>query len=311
MLQGTATSVTVDGQRFAGTVRFDSANTYTLGGTGPLTIRTVGAVTGGFEVLNGSHTVSAPVELWSNTTLNVGPAASVLTLSGPITTRPNVTVTKTGSGRADVSSINATGLTVSSGTLRVLSNGTSAGTSNVRTLSIAGGATPTAKLDLTNNALVVITMRQTQARWHDPITNQVCVRERRLERQRDHQLECRRGHPRRRLRRTLRINQCPGDLRLSRCRCRAAALHALWRLESRRHGQPAGLQQAGGELQRDEQSWSDGDFNYDGNVNLLDFNKLAANFNLSATGVNGQPTPQDWANLAAAVPEPATGAFCS
>ena len=27
--------------------------------------------------------------------------------------------------------------------------------------------------------------------------------------------------------------------------------------------------------------WSDGDFTYDGNVNLLDFNRLAANFNLS------------------------------
>ena len=63
--------------------------------------------------------------------------------------------------------------------------------------------------------------------------------------------------------------------------------------------------------------WTDGDFNYDGNVNLLDFNKLAGNFNQSATGVNGQPTPQDWANLAAAVPEPTSGmlilgglAFC-
>ena len=54
--------------------------------------------------------------------------------------------------------------------------------------------------------------------------------------------------------------------------------------------------------------WSQGDFNYDGNVNLLDFNRLAANFNQSATGIDGQPTPQDWANLAAAVPEPTSGA---
>jgi hypothetical protein len=49
--------------------------------------------------------------------------------------------------------------------------------------------------------------------------------------------------------------------------------------------------------------WSNGDFNYDGVVNLPDFNLLAANFNLSA-GFGG-PTPEDWANLAAAVPEPA------
>jgi hypothetical protein len=37
-------------------------------------------------------------------------------------------------------------------------------------------------------------------------------------------------------------------------------------------------------------------------VNLQDFNRLAANFGLSASP--GGPTPQDWANLAAAVPEP-------
>jgi hypothetical protein len=48
--------------------------------------------------------------------------------------------------------------------------------------------------------------------------------------------------------------------------------------------------------------WSQGDFNFDGRVNLSDFNLLAGNFGLSA-GPDG-PTPQDWAALAAAVPEP-------
>jgi hypothetical protein len=43
--------------------------------------------------------------------------------------------------------------------------------------------------------------------------------------------------------------------------------------------------------------------NYDGQTNLTDFNLLASNFGLSATGPN--LTPQDWSNLAAAVPEPA------
>jgi T5SS/PEP-CTERM-associated repeat protein len=52
--------------------------------------------------------------------------------------------------------------------------------------------------------------------------------------------------------------------------------------------------------------WSQGDFNYDGTVNLSDFNKLASNFGLSASSSDG-PTPQDWANLAAAVPEPVAG----
>jgi hypothetical protein len=54
--------------------------------------------------------------------------------------------------------------------------------------------------------------------------------------------------------------------------------------------------------------WSQGDFNYDGTVNLNDFNLLAANFGLSAAGAT--VTPQDWARLGAAVPEPTSTALC-
>ncbi len=49
--------------------------------------------------------------------------------------------------------------------------------------------------------------------------------------------------------------------------------------------------------------WSQADFNYDGAVNLADFNALASNFGLSASSSDG-PTAEDWAALAAAVPEP-------
>ncbi len=48
--------------------------------------------------------------------------------------------------------------------------------------------------------------------------------------------------------------------------------------------------------------WSQGDFDYNGTVNLGDFNRLAANFGQSAAGPD--VTPEDWAALAAAVPEP-------
>ena len=53
--------------------------------------------------------------------------------------------------------------------------------------------------------------------------------------------------------------------------------------------------------------WSQGNFNHDaaGNVNLDDFNLLAGNFNLSA-GPDGVVDPEDWAALAAAIPEPST-----
>ena len=54
--------------------------------------------------------------------------------------------------------------------------------------------------------------------------------------------------------------------------------------------------------------WSDGDFNYDTDVNLLDFNLLAANFGMSAAGAH--VTPEDWAALASAVPEPGSLAWC-
>jgi autotransporter-associated beta strand protein len=48
--------------------------------------------------------------------------------------------------------------------------------------------------------------------------------------------------------------------------------------------------------------WDQGDFDYNGAVNLQDFNRLAANFGLSAAGPS--VTPEDWARLGAAIPEP-------
>ncbi len=50
--------------------------------------------------------------------------------------------------------------------------------------------------------------------------------------------------------------------------------------------------------------WTQGDFNGDDLVNLQDFNILAANFGMTAAGPT--VTPDDWASLAAAVPEPAS-----
>jgi hypothetical protein len=53
--------------------------------------------------------------------------------------------------------------------------------------------------------------------------------------------------------------------------------------------------------------WWEGDFTFDGAVNLNDFNRLAASFGLTAGP--GGPTPEDWAALASAVPEPGTSAL--
>ena len=51
--------------------------------------------------------------------------------------------------------------------------------------------------------------------------------------------------------------------------------------------------------------WQLGDATGDGLVNLADFNRLAQNFGLPAAGTGG-PTPDDWAALASAVPEPSS-----
>ncbi len=51
--------------------------------------------------------------------------------------------------------------------------------------------------------------------------------------------------------------------------------------------------------------WATADFTGDGLVTLSDFNVLASQFGFVAAGPNG-PTPQDWAALASAVPEPAS-----
>ena len=48
--------------------------------------------------------------------------------------------------------------------------------------------------------------------------------------------------------------------------------------------------------------WTDGDFDYNGTVGLGDYNLMAANFGLAAAPDG--PTPEDWTQLAAAVPEP-------
>ena len=58
-----------------------------------------------------------------------------------------------------------------------------------------------------------------------------------------------------------------------------------------------------------ERTWQTGDFNRDGTTNLGDFHVLAANFGLSAAGPD--LTPEDWASLASAVPEPSAACLAT
>jgi hypothetical protein len=145
---------------YVGTLIFDSAQPYTLAGPEPLHIDTTAAngtnlagPGGTIQVVNGSHTISAPVILARSTTLDVA-ASSTLTITGPLTVFASdgqpVTLAKASAGTAIVKNIRVTGsLDVSGGTLRVAPDSTAAGVSFV-----PGPITIAGRLDLTNNKLI-------------------------------------------------------------------------------------------------------------------------------------------------------------
>src|SRR5438270_12615554 len=131
---------------------FDNSNRYTIAGSGAnhLTMQTSsGPAT--ITVSSGSHTIAAPITLMSDLSVAVTPAASILTMSGDLTATGK-SVTKDGNGTAELKNVRASNLTINAGTVSVLNNGTSTGTS---VLSGAPTIAGSAKLDLTNNSLIV------------------------------------------------------------------------------------------------------------------------------------------------------------
>ena len=288
-----------------GSLRFDSAHAYTIGGTNALTFdATTGSAV--VNVTGGSHTIAAPVALVDATTFNIAPAESVLTVTGLISAAA-VGITKDGAGALHLRPVHAQSLTINAGVAKVLSNPSSPAGA-LRSLSIAGGTQPTAQLDLTDNALVIdydagnsplatvraqVASGYADATWEGP--GIVCS-----------------GpgsgttHGMGYAEASAVFTTFPGtflgesvddtSILLRYTRYGDADLNGVVNLNDfNRLAANFGL--TGGAL------WSQGDFNYDGNVNLNDFNRLAASFGLSAAGP--QVTAQDWARLGAAVPEPA------
>jgi hypothetical protein len=145
-------TVTVDIPITVGQLDFDNTNAYTIAGTNALTLN---ATTGDAEinVVRGSHIIGAPVTLADNTLVTVTSAGSNLTLNGAVTAT-TTSLTKAGAGTLTVNQFRAAGLTINSGKVVVASDSTP-DTPVVGSLSIAGGTTPTATLDLTNNAAVI------------------------------------------------------------------------------------------------------------------------------------------------------------
>jgi hypothetical protein len=146
-------TVTVNSPITVGRLDFDNANAYTIAGSQALTLD---AMSGDAQinVAGGSHTITAPVRLADNATITVMRAASNLAITGALNAGGK-NLNKLGDGTLTVNNTRADGLSVNGGTVSIAPDGTAAGTSMVGSLAIAGGATPTARLDLANNAAIV------------------------------------------------------------------------------------------------------------------------------------------------------------
>jgi T5SS/PEP-CTERM-associated repeat protein len=146
-------TITVDEPITVRRIDFENANAYTIDGDEMLTLdATSGAAQ--INVTSGSHTISAPVSLADNTMFTVAPANSNLSLTRALSAGA-ANVAKAGAGRLTLASFQAGGLTIDQGTLALAPGSTDAGTSVISSLSIAGGTTPTAKVDLNDNAAIV------------------------------------------------------------------------------------------------------------------------------------------------------------
>jgi hypothetical protein len=292
-------TVTLDSDRTVGSVNFAGSQKYTIAGTNTLTFDVASGSAGISYGDFGTQEIATPVQLQDDTRVSVLLSGSTVRLSGQLSAAAGVTLTKAGNGVLEMRNVRTPGLNVSAGTLRVLADGTANGLSTVNTLNVD---TPSARLDITNNGFVVdytgasplndiradIVFAYNNGAWDAPgITSssanagQFAV-----------------GYAEASALTSVppffgTVDSTAVLMRLTRYG--DANLDGTVNLQD--FNRLAGAFGSNG-------LWSQGDFNYDGTINLQDFNKLAANFGLSAAGP--EITPQDWARLGAAVPEPSS-----
>lgn len=158
-------TIILDLDQTAGVIIFDSANSYAItpdgNGQGTLQMATKYFNTE-VTVQQGSHTIFSPMILYNDMVVTVTPANGKLTLGGQLIAPPAGgprKLTKEGAGVAEILNARLATLAINGGEVKVTQNTTAnstAGSSLLKNLTIAGPvATPTAKLDLTNNALVI------------------------------------------------------------------------------------------------------------------------------------------------------------
>jgi hypothetical protein len=150
-----ARTVTLDLPVTVGSIDFKNSASYTVAGVNTLTLDAA-SNNATINVATGNHVISAPVTLADNTVITVTPLLRSLSITGSLTAN-GVTLTKAGAGTLRINNLRAAGLSVNGGTVAIAPNSGAPGlsTSVLRTLSIAGDATPTAKFDLNNNAAII------------------------------------------------------------------------------------------------------------------------------------------------------------
>jgi hypothetical protein len=165
-------TVTVDVPITVGRIDFDDTNAYTVAGSNALTLdATSGSAQ--INVINGSHTISAPITLADDATITVTPAASNLTLSGALTATGR-NLAKAGAGTLTASNVRAAGLAINGGSVAIAPNGGNAGTSLVSSLTIAGATDAwTGTLNLNNNDAIVNSTAATKAADLGRLNNQL------------------------------------------------------------------------------------------------------------------------------------------
>ncbi len=141
-------SIAVDGNYTVGSMKFDSAASYTVQGAGTITFN---ATQGGgvIDVLQGSHTISSKLVFAGTQTLNVATGTS-LSLTGN-TASPTSAVIKTGGGSLTLASARYQSLNVSAGAVQMQAGLGDASTSKVNSLSVASGAS----LNITNAKFIL------------------------------------------------------------------------------------------------------------------------------------------------------------
>ncbi len=148
-------STTLDAPITLGSLRFQGTEPQTLAGTQTLTLSEPFEGNAQLDVVAGaSGVIDTPVNLATNTTVSIANGGA-LQLNGDLTTNGGITLSKTGPGTLESKNYRLATLDIQDGVARILPNGTSAATSVVQSLTIAGDTTPTATLDLSDNALIV------------------------------------------------------------------------------------------------------------------------------------------------------------